>query len=113
LAARAHGVALLADPTLPVGLLIIGAAGVISVLLPYAAENSPVRIRGRATGWVAACSKAGGLICQSLSAMAAVPGVGVAAIAIAIPTLASFGLIAFYGRETRGRELRALEATAP
>jgi len=109
LAAREHGVAALADPTLPVGLLIVGAAGVISVLLPYAAENYPLRVRGRATGWVAACSKAGGLICQALSAMAAVPGIGTAAIAIAIPTLASFALIAFYGRETRGRDLRELE----
>jgi putative MFS transporter len=109
LAARAHGVAALADPTLPVGLLIVGAAGVISVLLPYAAENYPLRVRGRATGWVAACSKAGGLLCQALSAMAAVPGIGTAAIAIAIPALVSFGLIALYGRETRGRDLRELE----
>ena len=106
---RQTGVEALANPTVSVALLIIGATGVISVLLPYAAENYPLRIRGRATGWVAACSKAGGLICQSLSALAAVPGIGIAALAIAVPALFGFGLVAAYGRETRGRDLRELE----
>src|SRR5256886_17431570 len=41
--------------------------------LPYAAENYPLRIRGRATGWVAACSKLGGLVAQALSVVAGVP----------------------------------------
>ena len=109
LALRGAGVAALSNPTIPIALLITGATGVISVLLPYTAENYPLRVRGRATGWVAACSKTGGLICQTLSVLAAVPGIGIAALAIAIPTLAGFVLVAVYGRETRGRDLRELE----
>ncbi|MDE1987511.1 MAG: MFS transporter [Alphaproteobacteria bacterium] len=106
---RQSGLVVAANPVLPVTLLIIGSTGVISILLPYAAENYPLRIRGRATGWVAGCSKSGGLICQGLSALAAVPAIGTAAIAIAVPVLLGFGLIVLYGRETRGRDLRELE----
>ena len=65
----------------------------------------PVFLMGRAIG---------GLICQGLSALAAVPLIGTAAIAIGIPVLMGFGLIAIYGRETRGQDLRKLErAVAP
>jgi MFS transporter, putative metabolite:H+ symporter len=92
-----------------ISLLIIGSTGVISILLPYAAENYPVRVRGRATGWVAGCSKTGGLICQGLSMAAAVPTLGAAALVIAVPALLGLTLIALYGRETRGRDLRELE----
>ena len=106
---RQIGLSALSNPVLPVALLIIGSTGVISILLPYAAESYPLRIRGRATGWVAGCSKSGGLICQGLSVLAVVPAIGAAAIIIAIPVLAGFGLISIYGRETRGRDLRALE----
>src|SRR5580658_4265448 len=47
--------------------VIIGSSGVIAVLLPYTSENYPVRVRGRATGWIAGCSKIGGLFAQVLS----------------------------------------------
>jgi MFS transporter, putative metabolite:H+ symporter len=50
----------LADPLVSVSVLIVGASGVISILLPYAAGSFPVRQRGRATGWVAGCSTVGG-----------------------------------------------------
>jgi putative MFS transporter len=45
------------NPILPVTLLIIGSAGVISILLPYTAENYLLRIRGRASGWTAPAAK--------------------------------------------------------
>jgi len=106
---RQDGIAAAADPVLPITLLIVGSTGVISILLPYTAENYPLRIRGRATGWVAGCSKAGGLICQGLGALAWVPAIGVCAIAIAVPTVLGLGLIAAWCRETRGRDLRELE----
>jgi putative MFS transporter len=109
LALRGIGFAGLSDPTIPIALLITGATGVISVLLPYTAENYPLRVRGRATGWIAACSKTGGLICQTLSVFAAVPAIGIAALTIAIPTVGGFVLVVVYGRETRGRDLRELE----
>src|SRR4029077_9989481 len=63
----------LSHPVVPLTLVILGSSGVISMLLPYAAENYPLRIRGRATGWVAACSKLGGLAAQALSVFAGVP----------------------------------------
>ncbi len=101
-----------ASPVLPVALLIIGSNGVIAMLLPYAAENYPLRIRGRATGWVAGCSKAGGLLAQALSISALVPAIGVVALAITVPTVLSIVLIALFGAETRGRDLRQLDAAA-
>ena len=80
------------------------------MLLPYAAENYPLRIRGRATGWVAACSKLGGLAAQGLSVAAGVPPIAVAILAIAGPAVAAALLIALFGRESRGRSLGELDA---
>lgn len=100
----------LTNPVVALSLLIVGSSGVISILLPYAAENYPVKVRGRATGWVAGWSKVGGLIAQGLSSLAMVPALGVAAAAIAVPAVLSLALIAIFGRETRGRDLRELEA---
>jgi putative MFS transporter len=54
----------LRSPVAPVALLILAANGVIATLLPYATESFPLRMRGRVTGWLAACSKSGGLIAQ-------------------------------------------------
>jgi putative MFS transporter len=68
-----------------------------------------VKVRGRATGWIAGCSKIGGLIAQALSALALVPAIGIAAALIAIPAILAMLLIARFGRETRGRDLRELE----
>jgi putative MFS transporter len=106
---RASGVDLFANPVLDVTLLILGSCGIISMLLPYTAEHYPLRIRGRATGWIAGCSKFGGLIAQGLSVLGAVPALGTAALAIGVPLLVSLGLIAHYAHETRGRDLRDLE----
>jgi putative MFS transporter len=102
-------VPILSNPIVPLSLLIVGSSGVISILLPYAAENYPVRVRGRATGWVAGWSKVGGLIAQGLSALAVVPALGVAAAMVALPAIGSLVLIGIFGRETRGRDLRELE----
>jgi MFS transporter, putative metabolite:H+ symporter len=107
---RQAGVPAASNPIIALTLLIVGSTGVISILLPYAAESYPLRIRGRATGWVAGCSKSGGLICQALSVFTLVPGIGPAAIEIAIPVLLGLALVALYGHETRGRDLRVLEA---
>ncbi len=111
LVSRQSGVAAASNPLLSVTLLILGSTGVISILLPYAAESYPLRIRGRATGWIAGCSKSGGLICQGLGALALVPALGTSAIAIAVPTVLSVWLIVACCRETRGRDLRELESS--
>ena len=80
------------------------------MLLPYTAESFPLRIRGRATGTVAACSKAGGMLAQFLAILALVPALGVVSIIIALPTIIALALVALFGRETRGRDLRDLDA---
>jgi putative MFS transporter len=100
------------NPMVFVSLLIVGTSAVISILMPYAAESFPVRRRGRATGWIAGCSKVGGVIAQSFAAVALVPAFGLTAGAIAVPTFASLLLIAVFGHETRGRDLRELEIKA-
>jgi putative MFS transporter len=96
-------------PVLPLALVILGSCGVISMLLPYAAENYPLLIRGRATGWVAACSKFGGLGAQALSLIGGVPPLTTVVLFIAAPAVVSSVLIALFGRESRGRSLGELD----
>ncbi|ESQ87446.1 MFS transporter [Asticcacaulis sp. AC460] len=97
------------NPVFPVALLIIGSNGILAILLPYASESYPLRIRGRATGWVAACTKAGGVMAQALSITALVPPLGIAAGMIILPILITLGLFVKYGTETKGLDLRDLE----
>jgi len=97
------------SPVLPVALLIIGTNALIAMLLPYTAESFPLRIRGRTTGIVAACSKAGGMLAQFLAILALVPPLALVSILILIPTVLTTALIAWFGKETRGRDLRDLD----
>jgi putative MFS transporter len=107
--ARSLGVEALANPLAPLTLLIVGSSGVISILLPYTAENFPLRIRGRATGWMAGCSKLGGLFAQGLSVFGLAPPFGLAAGLVGGLCVAGLCLTLLWGRETRGRDLRDLE----
>ncbi|HEY1605918.1 MAG TPA: MFS transporter [Allosphingosinicella sp.] len=101
---RGHG-----SPVLPVALMIVGTNGIIAMILPYTAESFPMRVRARATGWVAACSKVGGVGAQFLAILALIPPLGVTAAVIAVPTALSLILLIVYGKETRGRDLRDLD----
>jgi putative MFS transporter len=93
-----------------IALLIVGSNGMIAVLLPYAAENYALGIRGRATGLVAGSSKFGGVAVQAFALAGFIPTLGGAALALLGPMLLSAGLVGYAGRETRGRSLRELEA---
>lgn len=97
------------SPVPPVALLIIGTNALIAMLLPYAAESFPLRIRGRTTGVVAACTKAGGMFAQLLAILALVPPLAVVSLIIIVPTIAAVVLVAWFGKETRGRDLRDLD----
>jgi putative MFS transporter len=99
-------------PVLPVALLIIGTNALIAMLLPYAAESFPLRIRGRTTGVVAACTKAGGMLAQLLAMLALIPPLAVVSMIIIVPTVAALILLAVFGKETRGRDLRDLDPDA-
>jgi MFS transporter, putative metabolite:H+ symporter len=103
---------MLSNPIVPLSLLIVGSSALISTLLPYSAESYRIRIRGRATGWVAGWSKIGGLIAQGLGTLALVPALGVAAGLVAFPAALALVLIWIFGRESRGRDLRELESRA-
>src|SRR3954469_11703541 len=93
-----------------IALLIVGSNGMIAVLLPYAAENYPLGIRGRATGLVAGSSKFGGVAVQSFALVGLIPTLTGAPLALLAPLILSGALVAYAGRETRGRSLRELEA---
>lgn len=97
------------SPVVPVAFLLVGTNALIAMLLPYTAESFPLRIRGRTTGTVAACSKAGGVFAQILAVLALVPALGVVSLAVLVPTVAALALIAWFGEETRGRDLRDLD----
>jgi putative MFS transporter len=97
------------SPVLPVALLIVGINGIIAILLPYTAESFPLRVRGRATGWVAACTKGGGVIAQALFIGKGLPPFGIIAGAIMVPMAAALGTVAWFGRETRRIDLRQLD----
>ena len=100
---------LIRSPVLPVALMIVGTNALIAMLLPYTAESFPLRIRGRTTGTVAACTKAGGMFAQFFAIMALIPPLDIASLVIVLPTVAALGLVALYGRESRGRDLRDLD----
>jgi len=99
-------------PVFPVALLIIGTNALIAMLLPYAAESFPLRIRGRTTGIVAACTKAGGMFAQLLAILALIPPLSAVSIVIMIPTITALILVAWFGKESRGRDLRDLDPDA-
>ena len=100
------------SPVLPVALLIIGTNALIAMLLPYAAESFPLRIRGRTTGAVAAFTKAGGMVAQLLAMFTLVPALEVVSLIIIVPTIGALILVAWFGKETRGRDLRDLDPDA-
>ncbi len=97
------------SPVLPIALLIVGSNGLLAILLPYASECYPLKVRGRATGWVAACTKGGGVCAQLLSITDLVPPLGIAALMIMAPIVAALILVIRYGTETRALDLRLLE----
>src|SRR3546814_20112070 len=94
------------SPVLPVALLIIGSNGLLAILLPYTAESFPLRVRGRATGWVAACTKTGGLIAQGLAIAALVTLMTGVAGPLTVPTRVSLRPAGRVGRDTQGSRRR-------
>jgi putative MFS transporter len=98
------------SPVLPVALLIVGTNGIIAIVLPYTAESFPLKVRGRATGWVAAWTKGGGLLAQGLTISGVTLSMGASSLLVMLPTTIALILVAWFGRETRGRDLRDLDA---
>jgi MFS transporter, putative metabolite:H+ symporter len=88
-----------------VTLLIIGSNAILAMLLPYAAESYPAATRGRAVGWIAACTKLGGPLSQGLTLLGMVPALGSAALVTALGTVGAIALITAFCIETREHAL--------
>ena len=99
-----------ASPLLPVAVVVFGSNALLAVLLPYTAELFPARIRGRATGWVAGCTKFGGIFAQLLGLLGLLVTLGQAALTVAALLGIACVLVILFGDETRGRDLGHLDA---
>ena len=89
--------------------LLVATSGVIAMLIPYAAEIYPLRLRGTGSGTIAASSKAGGILGAGLGVTGFFGHFTLSAVVIALPMLAACALLLRYGVETRGRGLEEIE----
>lgn len=89
--------------------LLISVSGVISMLMPYAAEIYPVHLRGTGSGIIAASSKLGGLFGAGLGVIGFFEHFVLSALAIAVPMIVAAWLLLRFGIETRGRRLEEIE----
>ena len=80
----------------------------VTAVLICTARNGAI-VSCSTTGTVAACTKAGGMLAQFLAILALVPPLDIVSIIIFIPTVAALVLVALYGKETKGRDLRDLD----
>ena len=100
------------SPLLPVAVVVFGSNALLAVLLPYTSELFPARVRGRATGWVAGCTKFGGICAQVLGLMGMLVTLTQAAWVVAALLGIGCLLVVLFGDETRGQDLSHLDAPA-
>lgn len=91
-------------------LLLISVSGVISMLIPYAAETYPVHLRGTGSGVVAASSKAGGILGAACGMLGLFDDLGRSALLTALPLALFAVLLLRSGVDTRGRRLEEIHA---
>lgn len=90
---------------------ITGISSVQAVLIAYASEVYPTRIRSRATGLAAGVSKVGGVLIILLVALAvAPPNIATTALIGAVPVALGSVAVWRYGVETRRRRLEEITA---
>jgi putative MFS transporter len=88
---------------------ITGISSILAVLIAYASEAFPTRIRSRGTGLAAGASKAGGVLIIALVAAAVAPlSIAGTALLGAIPMLLAAIAVALFGIETRKRRLEEI-----
>lgn len=96
--------------TLATAALLVSVSGVIAMLIPYAAEIYPLRLRGTGSGVVAASSKFGGILGAGLGVAGFFDHFAVSAIVLAVPMAVSAVMLARSGVETRGQRLEDIQA---
>jgi putative MFS transporter len=90
---------------------IWGVSSVVAVLSAYSAEIFPTRLRSRGGGLAAGFSKAGGVLIIALVAVAvSPPSIADTALIGAIPMALAAIAVAFFGAETRKRQLEEITA---
>jgi putative MFS transporter len=90
---------------------IWGISSVIAVLSAYSVEVFPTRLRSRGGGLAAGASKVGGVVIIALVAVAvAPPSIADTALIGAIPMAVAALAVAFFGVETRKRQLEEITA---
>jgi putative MFS transporter len=90
---------------------IWGISSVVAVLSAYSAEIFPTRLRSRGSGLAAGFSKAGGVLIIALVAIAvSPPSIADTALIGAIPLALATLAVAFFGSETRKRQLEEITA---
>jgi putative MFS transporter len=90
---------------------ITGISSILAVLVAYASETFPTRVRSRATGLAAGASKLGGVaIIALVAAGAAAPSISATALIGAIPLVLGAVAMGVYGVETRRRRLEEITA---
>jgi putative MFS transporter len=90
---------------------IWGISSVVAVLSAYSAEIFPTRLRSRGGGLAAGFSKAGGVLIIALVAIAvAPPSISDTALIGAVPMALAALAVAFFGAETRNRQLEEITA---
>lgn len=91
--------------------LLVAISGVIATMIPYAAEIYPVHLRGTGSGWIAAGSKAGGILGALLGVSGLFDSFLWSALVIAVPMTISGVMLWRGGVETSGRELEMIQRT--
>jgi putative MFS transporter len=89
--------------------LLVSVSGVIAMLIPYAAEIYPVRLRGTGSGVIAASSKFGGILGAALGVIGFFEHFVLSALCIALPMAVSGILLLASGIETRGIALEDIQ----
>ena len=90
---------------------ITGISSILAVLVAYASETFPTRIRSRGTGLAAGASKIGGVAVIALVvAGAAPPSIATTAMIGAVPLVLGAIAMALFGVETRRRRLEDITA---
>jgi len=90
---------------------ITGISSIQAVIVAYASEVYPTRVRSRATGLSAGASKFGGVLIITLVVLAvAPPSIAVTALVGAVPMALGALAVAMFGVETRHRRLEEITA---
>ena len=90
---------------------ITGISSILAVLVAYASETFPTRIRSRGTGLAAGASKLGGVLVIALVVAGATPpSIATTALIGAIPLVLGALAMAVFGVETRRRRLEDITA---